>query len=183
MSQILLGLVGVVIFIGLALAASVLFGDQFRQSTATSRAAAMVQAATQLSHAASLFNLQSGQVLQANDLPAVLVSGNYLAGVPRNPMLSDADFFLRRRSNVGSSGVTGNADIVLTRLGSGGASSLEWRVCRQIELQAGATGSIPDVTAVDVTGVAVRPFGCFRTPSAVAAAGFAANDYYAYARF
>lgn len=65
MSNVLIGVIGVVLFIGLALAGALFLGPRFQESSRTSRAAAKIQMMSQMVSAAELYmiddsNLQVG---------------------------------------------------------------------------------------------------------------------------
>lgn len=81
MSNVLIGIIGVILFIGLALAAALFLGPQFQESTNNSRASAAVQAVSQVSNAANMYTVQEG-----HDAAAVadLTTGQYLKSVPSN---------------------------------------------------------------------------------------------------
>lgn len=87
MSNVLIGIIGVILFIGLALAGALFLGPQFQESTNNSRAAASVQAVSQVSSAANMFEVQEGRIA-AN--AAALQTGGYLKSVPSNPTGGDA---------------------------------------------------------------------------------------------
>lgn len=184
MSQILLGLIGVIIFIGLALAASVLFGDQFRSASTNSRASSVTQAASQIANAASLSNLQQGTaLLAAADLSTTLVANNFLQAVPANPVSGGSAFTVRQRSNAATTNNTGTADVVLASIGTGNDSSTAGSICRQIENQMGNTNAIPSAATTDISSATPRASGCFRTSAAVAGAGWANQENIVYTRF
>ena len=60
MSQMFIGIIGIVVVIGLAIAGAVYFGDQFQQSKTKPRAAAAVAGTSQVAHAATL--LERGDI-------------------------------------------------------------------------------------------------------------------------
>ena len=95
MSNVLIGIIGVILFIGLALAGALFLGPRFQESTNNSRASAAVQAVSQVTNAINLYNVQEGKVVTDTD-PAKglvtsetsyteLVGGKYLKTVPSNP--------------------------------------------------------------------------------------------------
>jgi type II secretory pathway pseudopilin PulG len=92
MSNVLIGIIGVILFIGLALAGALFLGPRFQESTNNSRASAAIQAVAQVSNAANMYRVQEGKtdyVLKASPVPATdttdLVVTNYLKSVPSNP--------------------------------------------------------------------------------------------------
>jgi len=87
MSNVLIGIIGVILFIGLALAGALFLGPRFQEATLNSKASAMMGAIGQASHAANLYRLQTGNDVPGNavgDAPVVaaLVNGGYLKAVP-----------------------------------------------------------------------------------------------------
>jgi type II secretory pathway pseudopilin PulG len=89
MSNVLIGIIGVILFIGLALAGALFLGPRFQESTNNSRASAAVQAVSQVANAANMYRVQEGRTdytLDATAVPATdLVSNNYLKSIPGNP--------------------------------------------------------------------------------------------------
>src|SRR3546814_19495658 len=62
MSNVLIGIIGVILFIGLALAGALFLGPRFQESTNNSRASASVQAVSQIASAATMFEVQEGRI-------------------------------------------------------------------------------------------------------------------------
>src|SRR3546814_10920461 len=62
MSNVLIGIIGVILFIGLALAGALFLGPRFQESTNNSRASASVQAVSQIASAANMFEVQEGRI-------------------------------------------------------------------------------------------------------------------------
>jgi hypothetical protein len=92
MSNVLIGIIGVILFIGLALAGALFLGPRFQDSTQNSKASAAVQAVSQVSSAANLYRTQEGGTLLTGNLD-VLKNGGYLKSVPSNP-IGTADILL-----------------------------------------------------------------------------------------
>jgi type II secretory pathway pseudopilin PulG len=84
MSNVLIGIIGVILFIGLALAGALFLGPRFQESTNNSRASAAVQAVAQVSNAANMYKVQEGKDAVGTD-PTVLQTDGYLKSVPSNP--------------------------------------------------------------------------------------------------
>ena len=85
MSNVLIGIIGVILFIGLALAGALFLGSRFQEATINSKASAIVQITQQLSNAAQLKNLNEGvptPVVEGSDL----VAAGYLKSAPMNPV-------------------------------------------------------------------------------------------------
>ena len=83
MSNVLIGIIGVILFIGLALAGALILGDDFRSSTNESKAAASVQILAQIAAAANMRQLKLGAPVNAG--LASQLSPRFLKSVPTNP--------------------------------------------------------------------------------------------------
>jgi hypothetical protein len=79
MSNVLIGIIGVILFIGLALAGALFLGPRFQESTNNSKASAQIQAMSQIAQAANMYLVQEGT--RTDDI-GVLVSSKYLKSVP-----------------------------------------------------------------------------------------------------
>ncbi len=90
MSNVLIGIIGVILFIGLALAGALFLGPRFQESTNNSRASAAVQAVAQVANAANMYKVQEGKdfagtaTADISNTTTGLV-GTYLKSVPANP--------------------------------------------------------------------------------------------------
>ena len=60
MSNVLIGIIGVILFIGLALAGALILGDDFRTATSASQAAALMSQLKQASDAGMMYKLKTG---------------------------------------------------------------------------------------------------------------------------
>ena len=81
MSNVLIGIIGVILFIGLALAGALFLGPRFQDATVNSKAASLQQAMSQLSQAANMYEVQEGRRLRASDYATntqKLIDGRYL---------------------------------------------------------------------------------------------------------
>ncbi len=81
MSNVLIGIIGVILFIGLALAGSLFLGPRFQESTNNSKAAAAVQGVAQVASAISMYQVQEGMTYATLGTPAaedVLLTKGYL---------------------------------------------------------------------------------------------------------
>ena len=81
MSNVLIGIIGVILFIGLALAGALFLGPRFQESTNTSKAAANVQAAQQITNAIDMYRIQEGKPIDLSYYPGNL-EGTYLKSMP-----------------------------------------------------------------------------------------------------
>lgn len=60
MSNVLIGIIGIILFIGLALAGALILGDDFRTASNSSQAAALMSQVKQSADAADMFKLKTG---------------------------------------------------------------------------------------------------------------------------
>ncbi len=175
MSNVLIGIIGVILFIGLALAGALFLGPRFQESTNNSKAASVVQAVSQVSSAVSMRNMTTGTSMNPKgpgiDL-GLLVSEGYLKSVPSN------------------AGRAGTAPVLMMDAGSGqdiapashivmGLGTAE-QICRAIARQTGTPQ--PDaetfVAASSMSGNA----GCIRASNSNGAMGFVQGEFVAYSR-
>jgi type II secretory pathway pseudopilin PulG len=82
-SNVLIGIIGVILFIGLALAGALFLGPRFQESTNNSKASAVVQAVSQVAQATNMFVVQEGTVPSTM---SDLVTSKYLKSPPSNPV-------------------------------------------------------------------------------------------------
>ena len=81
MSNVLIGIIGVILFIGLALAGALFLGPRFQEATQNSRAAAAIQGVHQITSAANMYRVQEGLPLGTGQL-GLLRDKGYLKSVP-----------------------------------------------------------------------------------------------------
>ena len=88
MSNVLIGIIGVVLFIGLAIAGVLILGSDFLSATSESRAAAAVTQSMQVSHAITMYNMKSGSAFVAANTsdPFLGLRPRFLKTVPVNPV-------------------------------------------------------------------------------------------------
>lgn len=138
MSNVLIGIIGVILFIGLALAGALFLGPRFQESTNNSQAAAALQTATQTAAAYNLYRLQEGvdhDTGKVTDTDVLFTKGYLKAGIG-NRYVSGAPFLIDANgSGNGSSNVPVLAGVILT----GDESSKA--VCAAIDRQSGRIGS------------------------------------------
>ncbi|RYY05529.1 MAG: hypothetical protein EON55_26210, partial [Alphaproteobacteria bacterium] len=85
MSNVLIGIIGVILFIGLALAGALFLGPRFQEATLNSRASAIMTGVKQIADAVEMRRVNEGSRLVKSGQPTFLVSQGYLKSVPRNP--------------------------------------------------------------------------------------------------
>ena len=153
MSNVLIGIIGVILFIGLALAGALFLGPRFQESTNNSRASAAVQAVSQVSNAANMYKVQEGTDASAGDVAdgGQLVTSGYLKSTPSNPAGTAA-------INLGATGTSRFVTMVL----AGNAKA----ICQAINKQSGVamTGTNSDVPPTTASGTQ----GCFSADGSTA---------------
>jgi hypothetical protein len=85
MSNVLIGIIGVILFIGLALAGALFLGPRFQDATLNSKASAVMTGVKQIADAVELKKVQEGVQYVRAGQPTYLTSQGYLKGVPQNP--------------------------------------------------------------------------------------------------
>ncbi len=84
MSNVLIGIIGVILFIGLALAGALILGDDFKSANSEAKAAAAMSILQQTSHAANMYKLKTG--LQVYSVDTEFLVPRFLAAPARNPL-------------------------------------------------------------------------------------------------
>lgn len=174
MSNVLIGIIGVILFIGLALAGALFLGDRFTQTRNTSMGAATIQAVDQVGNAINLYNVDGGARMQAGTSASILAP-SFLKTLPGNPTGGGAHQILT--ANAAASG--DDARLVVMKLAG---ASLE--VCKAISRQTtggqdtvGLNGIVEANSAAEMPK---GPTGCFFVKTAFGALD--ANGYYAFSR-
>jgi hypothetical protein len=156
MSNVLIGIIGVILFIGLALAGALFLGPRFQESANNSKAAAAVQIVSQMASAARLYEVQEGRKVTPNESGTTLetttstpyqqiVGGGYVKSVPSNPTETGGVYYSEA------------SGFPLTQMGVG----LTPAVCRAVNRNLG-NGDVDDVAIATVgknSGCAKRPYG------------------------
>ncbi len=170
MSNVLIGIIGVILFIGLALAGALFLGPRFQESTNNSKASAAVQAVSQVASAANLYSTQEGRDAAVGYVDA-LRSAGYLKSVPGNPVGTSAPAIV---SATGSDGTGQKPAVVIMSLGADAKA-----VCDAIIRQTGFGTST--ASAITYTPSSDGTAGCKRWNTANGSSGVALNDYVVYA--
>lgn len=153
MSNVLIGIIGVILFIGLALAGANFLGPRFQQSTNTAKAAAIVQGMSQMADAAKMRKVSTGRSYPAGPADALVTEG-YLKSRPRNP-LGDANSYFDFRDVNGT--YSGSARYAIAGLDQ--ANSVHVDTCKEINRQS-KVGAV-DGTPPTLSGGPNFRQGCF----------------------
>jgi hypothetical protein len=180
-SNLIIGIIGVALFIGLALGAAIFLGPRFDDAQNNAYASDAVLAVGQVAAAVSSYRLASGYVQgPALSSTQTLVDGGYLRDVPVNgsyaghpPQIVDVNGV-----DVASSGSAGTFQprYVLMSLGSNQA------LCTLVEQKLGRlqTGGSVSTDVATLSSVERGNAGCFRTSTGASTIG--SGDYVVYSR-
>jgi len=147
MSNVLIGIIGVILFIGLALAGALFLGPRFQEATLNSKASATVQAVQQIVNAIELRNVSTGALTTAApDTLGKLASEGWLKVVPTNPSGGETIFLHDKTANT-----TGPAHIVAAMLPRQTSSKA---LCEAVARNVGS------VTTDAELGMPAKPVGC-----------------------
>jgi hypothetical protein len=135
MSNVLIGIIGVILFIGLALAGALFLGPRFQESTNNSRAAANIQAVTQITNAMELYKTQEGEAFDYSRYPGNL-EGTYLKSIPT---IQGGGTLLWRTTAVTGEGTV----LVLTSTLTNADGNTSKQVCEAIMRQSKGVETIP----------------------------------------
>ncbi len=160
MSNVLIGIIGVILFIGLALAGALILGDDFRTASSSSKAAATTATLQQVQAAIEMYRLKTGvREIRTQDtsflVPRFLKSTAMSQFGPQNPTVPYWSYVFLNNDidangdNEGKGQIAGWAQIVI-----GPAADTKARdVCVAIEEALGRS------TIVD-TRYPTNPIGC-----------------------
>lgn len=155
MSNVLIGIIGVILFIGLALAGALFLGPRFQESTNNSKASAVVQVVSQIANAANMYRVQEGTpVFSGGDLNNLVIT-KYLKSLPSNPLNSTDSLYAPMALRAEGQPVSSSAaEYVLIRVPDSNLS-----VCEAIAKQIGQ-----DPVLITTAGfIPLRPTGCFKS--------------------
>ena len=164
MSNVLIGIIGVILFIGLALAGAMFLGPRFQETTMNSQAASIMSSLKQASDAADLRMVDLGVQTTPVTRASFLMTGGYLKSEPRNvsPSAKGSTSYLYSIQFNNNVFVDGNAEpqyaarFVMTPIGTEGDEGAR-ALCSVIARSYGQT-SVP-VAANDFPDPAT-PVGC-----------------------
>ncbi len=133
MSNVLIGIIGVILFIGLALAGALFLGPRFQESTNNAKASASVQAVSQIASAIEMYRVQEGTPVSAQSITSssVLVPG-YLKTMPVNPVTASSSYL-----GLDSSGAYGPGNPVSIIAMAIGSDTKAKAVCEAVQRQSG----------------------------------------------
>jgi hypothetical protein len=92
MSNVLIGIIGVILFIGLALAGALFLGPRFQESANTSKAAAISSSVAQVAQAVEMYRTQEGMDAPSTTTLSAIVPG-YLKSMPPTGGIGTANWY------------------------------------------------------------------------------------------
>lgn len=180
-SNLLIGIIGVALFIGLAMGAALFIGPQFDDAQNNALSSDTVQAVSSVASAVNSYRLATGySVGPALSSAQALVSAGYLRDVPQNTALAGRPPQIVNAAGADSanSGASGTFAPKYVIMSIGGLQDL----CTLIEKKVGSisTGQTVSATARTMEGAVNRQVGCFRISTGATAVS--AGDYVVYSR-
>jgi hypothetical protein len=159
MSNVLIGIIGVILFIGLAIAGASFLGPRFQEATGLSKGAAIVSQMTQIAQAAKMRKVSTGNMPATGGAGITqLISEGYLKAKPDNPM----DMAASGWDVYAADGTyNGTAAYILAGVGTALVDQKKIAICQSIQKNSGVDGG-----AIPVAGPPPGKQGCFYTPPA-----------------
>lgn len=181
MSNLLIGIIGVALFIGLAMGAALFIGPQFDEAQTNAQASDTVQAVATVATAISSYRLATGYN-QGSALSSAqaLVDAGFIRDVPMNTAFAGRQPQIVNAAGLDSansgSPSTFSPKYVIMSLGS------NQDLCTMIERKVGSitSSSTVSATARAMEGAVNRQVGCFRISSN--GTGVQSGDYVVYSR-
>lgn len=147
MANVLLGIVGVILFIGLAMAGASFFGPVMDDAMLEGRANGLLQVLSTTGKAVSVRNRELETLTPVSADSSVLVP-DYLEDLPRNPTNNSAIMLVNDTGLVSS----GRARAVASKLAAD-----QQLMCAYINRQGGGSNSVPTISSIPA-----QPMGCGR---------------------
>jgi hypothetical protein len=181
-TNVLVGIIGVILFIGLAIAGAMFLGPRFQQAKENSKAMSLTQMASQIVIAMQIRRNEEGSPMPARMSMTVLAQHDYLKSVPTNPFLGEGGWPFRALYSHDLHSPYYYADVVFLSMGhTDDARS----VCLSINRQTSGGDTIPALpqsSGSDIGPVLTKPGGCFRMHDEGVEGEAAAGDYVVYSR-
>lgn len=139
MSNVIIGIIGVILFIGLAVAGATILGRDFMTASASTDAATVSSHLQQFAQGVQVLKVRRGVILPgttSSNLGNVLVTNKALEEVPVNPVFASPYY----GADINGGATTGELRIVFTSLGT---SRQARDTCYAIEEAAGNANPVP----------------------------------------
>lgn len=164
MSNVLIGIIGVILFIGLALAGAMILGTDFLTASSSSKAATIVQGLQQASNAYAMNTIKTGATIpatQGGTLISTLITNKRLKVAPMNPFNTSAGGGIYGADDTGLMNASKQMGHIIMTLGPAGDKQVR-DTCYAIEEQMGSNnpGAVDSAISFDVKAPADRRLGC-----------------------
>lgn len=174
MSNVLIGIIGVLLFIGLALAGALLLGDDFKAAGTDTKAAAVVQAMSQTTNAVEMYKLKTGGTLRSNDVTSThALIPRFLKAAPVNPVTKLENIRIGDLYGGASSGTAMSINVPL------GSDDLARNVCESIQRQ---TGQIAPTASFDARNGSLASSWLATQPTSAGCIRLWNGEFYGYHR-
>ena len=179
MSNVIIGIIGVILFIGLALAGASFLGSTLTDGRTQSDVAQLMTSGQQMVVATRMYRVKTGsQLPNTLDNANTLISAQILKAVPGNPIVpTNTPFTVDQDGSLTSQ----RPGYVLMYLGQ---SERAYNACIEIEIQAGSTDRLNKTTMQTTIAFLTRAtkskIGCHRNQGFFGGNGGAGGDYLAY---
>ncbi len=146
MSNVLIGIIGVILFIGLALAGALFLGPRFQNTSNETEAARYISEGAQISRAFELYGLNEGRFPDGvgetdtdenKRILTQMVKKGYLKSVPQGARSSTPSWYIDSEKGA-----------AMTAIGTGDGNK---SVCESARRQAGFTDEIKECSASDIS--------------------------------
>lgn len=178
MSNVLIGIIGVILFIGLALAGASFVGPLVTEGNSQKNAATILNSLSQTAASARIYRMRTGNYAPAS-LTAVdtLVASGALSRRPQNPLVPAYHPVILNASGT----LTGSPAYVVMSMGQ---SEQARNACIEIEIQSNRNDrlnpSVMEQPVAFTSRASLSSPGCHRNSTTNGGASGAANDYLAF---
>ena len=183
MVNVLIGIIGVILFIGLALAGAAFLGPKFTEAMVNSKAMAVSQLTSQVTMALTMHRGDEQVPMVARTNLVSLVPKGYLKDVPMNPFIGEGGYPFRALYSGAVERQDYYADVVFVSLGSGSENMM---VCEAINRQSpGRSKDIPQMpveAGTDIRSMLQSTTGCFQVHAMGIYGEANPGDYVVYSR-
>ncbi len=157
MSNILIGIIGVILFIGIALAGSLILGQDFLTASSAGKSAGLLSITDQVVRARQMFEIRTG--LEYHDEFATPLAPRFITHLPVNPTNAANPFhFLDKHGRS-----EGRQVILVTAIGA----NMPNLTCLAVAEQANQDISSGEPPTIKRIADLETPFGCFRAKAQI----------------
>lgn len=179
MSNVLIGIVGLILFIGLTLAGTMFLGDAWQKSRRQASALQVMEHTNQISSAVLLRQAQEQiNVISRSDIEASLISTHFLKVLPIPP-IGGENYGLYYGSDISST--IEMADVVLVSIGSSQEACETIDERGRVGFNVGQPLNV-SLDPINLEFVMTQRTGCFQTGVGIPILGATAGDFVAYSR-